>query len=55
MSAVKVMKAVEASRHPDREHEAGRSINWYPVLGVALVILSAALSYGAIYFHLFDA
>lgn len=52
MSAVKVMKAVEASGHPDKEHEA-RSINWYPVLGVVLVGLSAALTYGAIYFHLF--
>ena len=54
MSAVKAVKSVEASGYPDKEREVARTINWYPVLGAVLAILMAALTYGGIYFHLFD-
>jgi hypothetical protein len=54
MSAVKAMKSVQASGHPDKQRKTGRNMDWYPVLGLALAIFMAVLTYGGIYFHLFD-
>ncbi|XYJ08207.1 hypothetical protein ACSUZJ_12370 [Telluria sp. B2] len=46
------VKAVEVSDQPQVDTPATSAINWYPLLGICLATLAAALAYGSIYFAL---
>jgi len=45
---------LEATHQPVKERKKSRKFNYYPLLGVLLLLLAAALAYGGLFLLLAD-